>query len=347
MGLRSGLDKLLGVSRPQPDAIKSPFSEGQLQEIVWSEIFGANYAPVSRSEAMSIPALSKARNLICATPAKMPLRAATKDGLLPDEKQPEWMYRTDNLISPFQRILWTLDDLLFYGDSLWYRTNGADGFPLTVERVAYDRWKVNANGQVLINEVVQSGENVIYFPGSIEGLLNKDGSSIRAAKAIAEAVESRVKSPIPVMEIHATGDGGHEPTKSEQRALVASYNSARRDPDGATVFTPSGVELKPHGDKSDSGFMVEGRNAVRLDMANITGVPAALLDGSVSAASLTYSTQEGRRNEFVDYGLSMWMETITGRLSADDVVPRGQSVVFDQTDFLTTIPSPIGADKQD
>jgi phage portal protein BeeE len=122
---------------------------------------------------------------------------------------------------------------------------------------------------------------------------------------------------------------------------------ARRDPEGATVYTPSSVTLISHGDKTDSGFMVEGRNAVRLDVANMTGVPAALLDGSVSQSSLTYSTQEGRRNEFVDYGLSIWMNAVTGRLSADDVVARGLHVVFDQTQFLTTLPDPIGPKEQD
>lgn len=331
---------------PRVDYLASPWSEGQLNKIVWSDIFGADYAPISRAEAMTIPAMSKARQLICATIAKLPLKAAIGADLLEDKKQPRWTYRTDGLVSPFLRMIWTVDDLLFYGQSLWQVDRGADGFPIRAERVPYEWWKVTAQGAITIHDVPQNANDVIYFPGSVEGIIDKDASSLRSAQAIASAVESRSKTPIPVMEIHAT-QPEDQPTPDEAKALVKAYNSARRDPDGVTVYTPATVQLIPHGDRSDSGFMVEGRNAVRLDIANLSGVPAALLDGSVSTASLTYSTQEGRRNEFVDYGLSIWMESIAGRLSLDDVVPSGQRITFDQTDFLTTLPSPTGADVQD
>jgi hypothetical protein len=345
MGVMSNVKSAFGFGLPRPDYLASPFTEAQLQKIVYSDIFGLANIPFTRGEAMSITAVSKARNLIAATIAKLPLVVQNKDGLLPPETQPSWTYRTDGSISPFMRMLWTIDDLLFYGRSLWEVTRGSDGFILTAERVPYEWWKVTAEGAITIHDVPVSADAVLYFPGPIEGLLDKDAQSLRAAKTIAASVASRVQAPIPVMELHATGDDAI--SDEEAKALVTSYNAARRDPEGATVFTPAGIEMRPHGDKADSGFMVEGRNAVRLDVANMTGIPAALLDGTVTQSSLTYSTQEGRRNEFVDYGLSMWMEAIAGRLSADDVVPRGQSVVFDQTDFLTTIPSPTGPSKQD
>lgn len=345
MGIVTNLRTALGV-KPRVDYLASPFTEGELAKIVWSDVFGANYAPISRADAMSIPAMAKARQLICATIAKLPLKAAVGGDLLDDKKQPRWTYRTDGTLSPFARMIWTVDDLLFYGESLWQVDRGADTFPIRAERVPYEWWKVTPEGAITIHDVVQNADDVLYFPGSVEGILDKDGTSLRSAKAIAAAVESRTKTPIPVMEIHGN-QIDDAPTTAEAKALVADYNKARRDPDGVTVYTPPNVELKPHGEKTDSGFMVEGRNAVRLDIANLTGVPAALLDGSVSTASLTYSTQEGRRNEFVDYGLSIWMETIAGRLSLDDVVPSGQRITFDQTDFLTTLPSPTGADVQD
>lgn len=345
MGFLTFLRNPLSVTTPRPDYLASPFTEGQLSKIVYSDIFGANYAPISRAEAMAIPAVSKARGLICATIARLPLKAANVDGLLPNEAQPSWTYRTDSAISPFLRMLWTVDDLLFYGRSLWTVTRGSEGQILTADRVPIEWWKVTQEGQIVIDDKPVSAEEVIYFPGPVEGLLDKDGVTLRSAISVGASLESRAKSPIPVMEIHATGTD--EITEDEAKAIVQSYLAARRDPDGATVFTPNSVQLIPHGDQADGGFMTDGRNAIRLDVANITGVPAALLDGSTTTSSLTYSTQEGRRNEFVDYGLSMWIEAIAGRLSADDVVPRGQHVVFDQTDFLTTLPSPTGPEKQD
>lgn len=346
MGLTSYLKTALRYG-PRVDYLASPFSDGALTKLVWSDVFGGDYAPISRAEAMSIPALSKARNLIAGTIATLPLRAKNAEGVLALDAQPSWMYRTDGQVSPFLRMLWTLDDLLFYGQSLWQVVRGSEGQILTAERVPYEWWRVTAEGAIVIHDEPVDGDDVLYFPGPVEGVLDKDASTLRAAKSIAAAVEARVKNPIPVTELHATGDGGNEPTETEAADLVRSYNLNRRDPDGVTVYTPSSVELRTHGDKADAGFMVEGRNAVRLDVANITNVPAALLDGSVSQSSLTYSTQEGRRNEFVDYGLRIWIEAVAGRLSADDVVPRGQHVIFDQTDFLTTLPSPTGPERQD
>jgi len=348
MGLVSSLRTALGYG-PRPDALASPWTDVQLAQIVYSDVFGGIAPqPLSRLEAMGIPALAKARNLICSTIAKLPLRVLNAKGVLSDTDQPAWTYRTDSSVSPFLRMLWTLDDMLFHGACLWAVDRGSEGQILNAERVPWEWWTVTAEGAIAIHgEVVQNSLDVIYFPGPVEGLLEKDLSSLRAARSIAATVEKRVKSPIPVMEIHASGDGGNEPTPEEAKGLITSYNAARRDPEGATVFTPSSVTLISHGDKADSGFMVEGRNQVRLDVANMTGVPVALLDGSVSTASLTYSTQEGRRNEFVDYGLSIWMEAIAGRLSQDDVVPRGQHVEFDLSDFLTTTPSPTGLPEQD
>ena len=345
MGLRSTLRTALGYG-PRVDYLASPFTDTQLQQIVWSEIFGAANTPISRTEAMGIPAMSKARNLVAGTIAKLPLRAATAAGALPPEKQPRWMFRTDSDVSPFLRMLWTVDDLMFYRQSLWQVTRGSDNQILTADRCPYEWWKVDAEGAILIHDEPVNANDVIYFAGPADALLDTHASTLRAARSIAAAVETRVKTPIPVMEIHETGEA--EPMeKDEAKQLVTDYNKARRDPDGATIYTPEGIQLIPHGDKSDAGFMVEGRNQVRLDIANITGVPAALLDGTTSSASLTYSTQEGRRNEFVDFSLVIWMEAIAGRLSSDDVVPSGTRVVFDQTDFLTTLPSPTGSPEQD
>jgi hypothetical protein len=98
--------------------------------------------------------------------------------------------------------------------------------------------------------------------------------------------------------------------------------------------------------ESASSYLVEARNAVRLDVANMTGLPAASLDGSLSTASLTYSTQEGARTELAD-ALRGWTDPISARLSQDDVVPRGQRVRFDVTDLATPTPTATGIPVED
>jgi len=343
MGVYSNFKQAFGVGLPRPDYLASPFTEGTLQKIVWSDVFGEAFAPLSRAEAMSVPAMSKARNLICATIANLPLVVRDREGVLED--QPEWTYRTDGQLGPFQRMVWTLDDLLFYGRALWQVVRDSDNQILDAERVAIEDWEVTPEGVIKVRGETVDADDVLYFPGAIEGVLDKDTKTLRMAQATASAVATRVRAPIPVMEIHATGE--NEPTPEEAKGIVEGYNIARRNVEGATVYTPSSVTLIPHGDKGDSGFMVEGRNAARIDIANLTGVPVSLLDGSTSTASLTYSTQEGRRNEFVDFSLTLWMAAIADRLSGDDVVAKGLNVAFDQTDYLKTLPDATGIPKED
>jgi hypothetical protein len=340
MGIRNVLRL---SSAPRPDYLASPWSEGQLQEIVWSDVFGADFKPMDRAELLSIPAVSKARDLICTKVAQLPLRALDSTGVLSDDKQPSWMYRTDGFLSPFLRMVFTLDDLLFYGQSLWEVVRGSDGFILSAERVPYDRWSI-LDGAILVNDLPVDANDVIYIPSHTSGILDRGTASLKAARNIINTVANRAASPIPVMEISSTEDGITAP---EAAALVAAYNKARRDVEGATVFTPSGVTLIPHGDRADASFAIEGRNAARLDIANLLGVPAALLEGTTASASLTYSTTEGKRNEFLDYGLSPWLRTIESRLSQDDVVPRGQHVAFDLGDLISITPSPTGPKEQD
>ena len=71
------------------------------------------------------------------------------------------------------------------------------------------------------------------------------------------------------------------------------------------------------------------------------------MDASLSTASLTYSTQEGQRNEFADFTLPYWIEPIQQRLSLDDVVPAGQRVRFDLSDLYTNPPTPTSPEVAD
>ena len=157
MGLVSSLRTALGYG-PRPDALASPWTDVQLAQIVYSDVFGGIAPqPLSRLEAMGIPALAKARNLICSTIAKLPLRVLNAKGVLSDTDQPAWTYRTDSSVSPFLRMLWTLDDMLFHGACLWAVDRGSEGQILNAERVPWEWWTVTAEGAIAIHgEVVQN-----------------------------------------------------------------------------------------------------------------------------------------------------------------------------------------------
>lgn len=309
--------------------IRSPWSTTQLSTVVLGDILGTESLPVTRAEAMSVPAVAKARHLICSVLARRPLVAYRGDERL--AQQPAWLYRTNTQTHPNIRMLWTLDDLLFGGWSLWAVERGTAGQITDAIRVPTELWSFGADGQVEVEARPVEADSVILFSGPFEGLLEAAPRTIRGAAAIERAWIGRAESPIPAIDLHQTSDDQMEPDEVDD--LIEAWATARRDPHGAIAYTPHDVEARALG-QADPQMFVEARNAVRIDVANFTGLPAQLLDGSMSTASLTYSTQEGRRSEFIDYSLTMWLDVVEARLSMDDVTPRGTRIAFDLTDLV-------------
>lgn len=300
---------------------------------------------MTRGEALSLPAVSKALAILQALIADKPLRAYKGDALAP--VQPAWLQRTDGDVSPWLRMASTLDDLIFYGWSLWAVERGAAGQITAAVRVPFERWQFDAEGRVLVttgNGKPQAvdARSVVLIPGPNEGLLGHASRSLRGAAAIERAWVDRARNPIPQIDLHLTEESGMD--AAEAQSLVKAWDTARQT--GATAFTPHNIDARALGQLSPDLF-TEGRNNSRLDVANFFNLPASLLDGSVSAASLTYSTQEGDRNEVFDYCLPYWVGAIEGRLSQDDVVPAGQRVRFDFSTLLNLPQSPTGAEVQD
>lgn len=321
----------------------SPWQTGQLSSIVWADLTGDEPLQVSRADAMTCPAIVKARHIIVGQLAGLPLVALRGDQVLSDAEQPTWLYRTNGSMTPWHRMAWTLDDLLFTGWSLWWRTNAADGSIQAAERVDIDAWYFTPDGVVMVNAEPARPQDVILFAGPGEGLCAFAARTIRAYRATESAWQGRVRNPIPMTELHQLNDD--DLLQEEVDKYVAAWATARTNVNGAIGFTPHNLELRVHGDTS-AEMLVGARNALRTDVANVTGLPTASLDGSVATASLTYTTQDGKFSELAE-GLRLWWEPIEARLSQDDVVPRGQRVRMDKGDRTALSPNPTGPEVQD
>ncbi|WP_448072337.1 phage portal protein [Georgenia yuyongxinii] len=318
---------------PHPTAIRSPWSAGSLSKVAYSDIFGGDFKAVTRAEAMKVPAIVKGRALITGTLSRQPLAKFRHDTKITADP---WMYRTNSQVSPQQRMLWTLDDLIFYGAALWAVQRGAGGRILDAVRVPKEWWSVDPDSLgILVNAQPVDADEVIYFEGPQDGLLDIASDDIRAARAMSKAWANRVDSPVPLIELHSTDtNSGLEDDEVDE--LIETWETSRRR--GGTAYTPAEIETKVHG-QTPTDLFVEGRNASRIDFANYLNLPGELLDGSTATASLTYSTQEGSRNELVDYSLSFWATPVAARLSMDDVTPAGTRLDFD-LEYLSTPTQP-------
>lgn len=349
MGIRDALRiwRSAGLVEPGPwpnpqvrPQLASPWAVGDLTSIVWADVFGAELLPPSRSEAMQVAALARAVNLFKATIARCPLVALTGD--VPVAPLPSWCQRTDGLTSPFHRMLWTVDDVIFQGESLWIRLNGADGFPLQADRLPYEDWSVDSAGAILIGDEPVDDSRVIYIPGPHEGILKYGARAIRQASALEASALDTAQHPFRV-HLHQTTD--EELSDAEKRDLITAARQAMYENAGV-LFTNQAVtaELLTF---DSSALLIEGRNAASVDMARLVASPAALVDATSAGSSLTYETVNGRNAELIDYGLSGYMAAISSRLSMDDIVPRGQRIAFDTTQLSTLMPSPTGPATED
>lgn len=307
--------------------VRSPWSSQTLRSVVLADALGltAN-ATVSRSVAMQVPAIAKGRAIICGVLARLPLLGMNDGIALP--VQPAWLGHTDTSMSPQQRMIWTLDDLIFNGASLWALSRDPDGQIIDAIRVRSDQWTIDPDtGTVSVQGTVPAAKDICLFEGPQEGLTTIAADTITGARAIDDAWIKRIKSPIPTQELHLT-DANTQLTQDEINEFVESWEQARRD--GGTAFTPNDLELRTHGEASADLF-IAGRNALRLDIANFLNLPASILEGSTAASTLTYSTAAGKRNELADYSLAYWASAIEARLSMDDISDPGVYVQFDMS----------------
>lgn len=336
---------------PMQVGIESPFPHTSvLNSVVWPDLLGTGVQlPLTRELAMSIPALARQRHILCGTTARCPLTVMAGDQPV-DPASWRWAYRTDGQLHPYHRMLWTVDDLLFTGWSLWRATRGYDsgaGTPelLAGDRIPLARWEVESEtGFIKVDGEYVDAREVILIPGPHEGILNFGSGALRRMLDNLDAAANAARNPAAYLELHYDGD---EPlTAAQILDLRTQWAEARRGEFSGVAYTGKGLTVNEHG-THESHLLIEGRNADAVDASRLVSSPAAMADATNAGASLTYETSEGRNGQFIDYGVGLYMDAIAARLSMDDVVSRGQRTAFDTTQLTVTAPVSTGAPTND
>lgn len=300
-----------------------------LDSIVYNDIFGkAGRRSVSRNEAVQIPALSRARLLITSTIPRLPLKATYVETGEP-AVVPYWLNHSEGTVTPFHRMLWTVDDLFFYGWSLWsLERDQSSGDITSAARVPYARWGFDDNGNIKVDDKPVWDDDVMLIPGVSEGILTYGAATLAEAIHLANAVQKAAETPSAHTELHQTNDAPM--TEDEVRALINSWAAARRGENGGVAFTSAGIEVREHGAPSEH-LLINARNAVSVDVARHAGIPASMVDAYLSGSSISYANTSARMAELITFGLSPLMNSVTARLSQDDITPHGVAIEYDTT----------------
>lgn len=316
-------------------------------------------APITRAEAMAVPAVAACRHRIVGTLARLPLSARDTAG-------EDWTRQLGLLTQPdpaephTATLARTLDDILFDGCAWWavvaayadgrpasivqvpvcYMTAGTDGPPRPTDD--YVEWLRRARDLVILAHPQHPARPwLLHFAGPHDGLLSFGRSGIRAAAAMERAAGKAADNPVPSVELHQTTNAPM--TKSEIQAYIDAWAAARRGHNGGVAWTNSAIEARMHGAAVEQ-LLIDGRSQSAVDMARLAGIPASAIDAGIKGSSITYQNLADRMTDLINMGLQPYATAITSRLSMGDVLPQGVSCTFDYSELypVTTDPAPAG-----
>lgn len=341
----------LPVTGP-PLQLGSPWADNSgLAAVLFSDIFGVDVPrPMTRAEAMAVPAAARARHIIATTVARTTMRAYRGDSTEPlaGAARPAWLERTDGVLSPFHTKLWTADDLVWFGWSCWSRVNGTDGYPLRTARLPMGSWSMDDQLRVKVDRndgrgmVYVPDDEVILIPGPHEGLLSFAQDAIRHGGDLQRAAGRAARNPAAHVVLQQES-GTPLPQESADAnvmtipKLVAMWVKARRGENGGVAYSPPNIKPTEMG-TFDRHLVLDGRNAAAVDIARAASLPADMVDATTEG-SLVYQNRVDNDRRGLDYGIGAYMGAITARLSQGDVTPAGQRVAFDVEEWLDqTVP---------
>lgn len=340
MGLRAALRLTTATLTPYP----SPLTAETLPADV-ALAFGVGPGisdRVTRTEAMSIPAVRRGRLIICGTIGTLPLESSRPAGAGDPTAERRLLETLDPNTTPSHLLTWTVDDLLFGGVSWWHVTERDwTTYPVAVERITAERVLVHA-GRAYVDGVRVDDADLIRFDGPDEGLITgTNGRSLRTSLLLEDAVRRNARQDVPLGVLRLAdgapelstepGSAGDGSNRSQVDALLDAWEDARRD--RSTAYLNRAVDYTALQFDAQRTQLAEARNYQATEIGRLLNLPASYLDAP-SGSSMTYSNTESRRRDLVDMTLLAYLAPIEQRLSMGDVTPRGWRVRFNLRAFL-------------
>ena len=311
---------------PSTSNITGLFSPSTLALAVFPDVDQSNL-PVSVGDALSCPAVARGVQIIASVASRLPL---TSDAPLP------WLSKTAGAVTPAKRMASLVQDLIFHGETLLVVDRDAAGYVTAAEHLPRDRWEVDADGYITIDDKRVPQDSVVWIPSLLsQGFLSYGKDAVRQYRNIVSTINNRSAAPEPVIIVEETEDLGAD--ADEVDAAIDSLTTALQSKRGGIVYQPKGLNIRGFGaTDSANALMLEAREALRKDLANFLGITVGILDGT-NGDSNTYNNAVDERNELLELSLKTWTEAIADRLSQDDVTPEGVTVSVDYSSFKTNV----------
>lgn len=289
----------------------------------------------TREQAMAIPTIARARNILCSL-ATLPLEQYIKS--TGGHVEPNRVINQPDSRVPGSAIYaFVAEDLLFHGVAYGQVISMyADGRIQEWTRVAPGRvtYKTNAQQTEIIGYTVDGYDvpsmgvgSLVVFNGLDEGFLSRAGRTIRAAIALENASEAFAKEPVPMMVLKSNGTNL---TSERIGKLLEAWRVARTT--RSTAFLNADVELQAMGIDPNKLQLNEARQYVALELCRAIGLPAFF--ASAETTSMTYSNATAERRSLIDFGGRNLLLAIEQRLSMPDFVGQGNEIRYSLDEYL-------------
>jgi hypothetical protein len=312
-----------------------------------SQLVGQYYSYVegtARNRAMSVPTISRARDLMASVIGCMSLKQYSELWNGNEiEKIPmaprTWLRRIDPTLPNNFILSWTFDDLFFFGRAFWYITSRtADGYPASYTRLpAAMVQTLDQAGPVWFapsKDIVFNGggldpNDVVQFLSPIQGIIYMSEQSVATALKLEGARYRNSSSAIPSGTLRQVGG---EPLSAQELAdLAAAFQAARETNQVAALnefVTYTETLTSP-----DKMLLIDSAEFQAMEMARLCNIPPYL--AGVSVGSYSYQSSAEARMDLWTFGVRAYADCIAGTLSQNNILPNGSYVEFDVEQYLS------------
>lgn len=318
----------MGIFSRKPQVIEAQYAPSIMGENL-PTLYNAVIPRVSRHDAMSVPSVARARNLICGTVASIPLeyyKTSTGEVIAP----PRWIKQLSKNQPSFVTLTWIVDSLLFYGVSYLLVTEryAEDGRPSAFEWVANTRVTFTTDiyglhvTQYYVDANPVSMDDIVTIQGFDEGVLDRSSRTIQAAIDVDRAAAVNSANPQPAGFLK---NSGADLPPAEVQGLIAAWKRARQN--NSTAYLTSTLDYSPVAFSPKDMMYNEAVQNLSTQVARAMNVPAYYLSADQNT-TMTYANVQDERKQFYALSIEPYVQAIQSRLSMDDISTSGHEVKF-------------------
>jgi len=297
----------------------------------------------ARSRAMSVPTISRARDLIASMFGCLPVEFYREqwngEEMEPVEIAPRsWGRRMDPTVTNNFIMSWTFDDLFFYGRAFWHvQSRTQDGFPASFTRLpaamvttmdqAGPVWFGPSN-EIFFNGLPLDSRDVIQFLSPIQGVCYMSQRAINTALNLEASVDRNSRSAIPAGVLRQVG--GEPLSPAELGEMAHAFNEARMTNQTAALnefLTYEATTATP-----DKMLLVDSRQFQALELARVANIPPYL--AGIAVGGYQYQNAEQAKQDLYLFAAKNFIECWNQTMSADNVLPRGTYCRLDVDSYL-------------